>query len=334
MMWRVEKKTYGFRKPFHIARQVFVKREVVEVCLNGEVAGLGEAAPLPGWGGLDVDQVFDELQKFSQSGAEVRSPSALFALDLARHDQQARILQLPLWKYLQQKWGLNDCGEVLLNGTLPGDVPLVASAQALVDQGFRCVKVKVGMTSPEQDVARISALRAHFPKLGIRLDANGAWCPRTARRVISQIAHLNIDYIEQPCKDLTDHEGLRLMGIHLALDESVSDARSARIALETGLCDVLVLKPAQVGSFEDLRDIVKRARDRNVSCVFSSSLDVLGRYGAAHLARALGISRECGLATGSWIEGGLEDPMMRTDRGMIWSFSSMPGLGVANERYM
>ncbi len=124
------------------------------------------------------------------------------------------------------------------------------------------------------------------------------------------------------------------MGIHLALDESVSDARSARIALETGLCDVLVLKPAQVGSFEDLRDVVKRARDHKVACVFSSSLDVLGRYGAAHLARALGITRECGLATGSWIEGGLEDPMVRTDQGLIWSFSSTPGLGVANERYM
>lgn len=334
MKWRVEKKTYGFRKPFHIARQVFVKREVVEVFLGGEVAGLGEAAPLPGRGESNVDQVYEELQEFARNGTEVRSPSARFALDLARHDQQARLAQKPLWQHLQNLWGLEDKKIVLLNGTIPGDVPLISSAQKLVDVGFKCVKVKVGMFSPEQDIARIHALRAHFPDLKIRLDANGAWCPRTARRIIAEIAHLKIDYIEQPCKDVSDHEGLRTMGVHIALDESVSDAYSARMALALGSCDVLVLKPGLVGSFDELRDVVTEAHNRKVSCVFSSSLDVIGRYGAAHLARALGVTPACGLATGSWIEDGLDDPMERTEAGMIWKFSSLPGLGLVNERYV
>ena len=70
-------------------------------------------------------------------------------------------------------------------------------AEWAVEQGFRAMKVKVGI-DPEQDVARVAAVRKVLGPLRLGIDANGAWNVATAVRMIRRLQEYEIAFAEQP----------------------------------------------------------------------------------------------------------------------------------------
>src|SRR5690606_27897314 len=68
--------------------------------------------------------------------------------------------------------------------------------------GFRQLKIKVGVDALSEDLAKLAALAATYPDLKLRLDANGAWSIAQALGVSHAIARDFpadcVDLIEQP----------------------------------------------------------------------------------------------------------------------------------------
>lgn len=78
----------------------------------------------------------------------------------------------------------------------------VQHVQWLIDTyGFQTVKLKLGVHPPEEEVAVVKAVRqAVGPHIKLRIDPNGCWSLPTAKRMLHQVADLDLEFVEEPIK--------------------------------------------------------------------------------------------------------------------------------------
>ena len=286
--------------------------------------GVGEATPLPGWTEsheecrdalVTAAEIADELD-WGIALAKTSEPAARHGLALALAEARARATDQPLYR------SLGDDRLVLsvpVNATI-GDMPLsetVETATAAVEQGFDCLKLKVGARPVEDDIERLRAVRdAVGPGVELRADVNGGWDAETATAAFEALESVGVSYIEQPlpAENLVGHTRLRGGSVDVALDEALTEHSVDEILAEMA-ADVIVIKPMVVGGIDKARDIAMTAREVGVDPVFSTTVDaVVARTGAVHLAASLPDPRACGLATASLLEDDLsDDPAPVTD---------------------
>src|SRR5256885_12295415 len=115
-----------------------------------------------------------------------------------------------------------------VNATVPAVGPQQAAA-IVARSGCRTAKVKVAERgqAEAEDIERVEAVReALGPDGRIRVDANGAWEPGQAARVLRQLARFGLEYAEQPCATLDELAGLRRhIDIPVAAAESIRRAQ-------------------------------------------------------------------------------------------------------------
>ncbi|MBI1348198.1 muconate cycloisomerase [bacterium] len=156
--------------------------------------------------------------------------------------------------------------------------PEVAAQRAIerVAVGFDTIKVKVG-TDPEQDVARVKAVRAAIGDgITLMIDANGGWSLEQALWSWERIADCNIALVEQPLirGDYTRLKQFReKSGCKILADESCFDEIEARELLEQGCCDVLSLYPGKQGGIAKAKRIAELAAQHDVPCSIGSNLE-------------------------------------------------------------
>ncbi|CBF89129.1 hypothetical protein AN0613.2 [Aspergillus nidulans FGSC A4] len=79
---------------------------------------------------------------------------------------------------------------------------LVQQAEKIIaEYGFRAIKLKGGVFSPEQEVAAIKALHAAFPGIPLRFDPNAAWTVETSKWVANELAGI-VEYLEDPAPEI------------------------------------------------------------------------------------------------------------------------------------
>ena len=125
-------------------------------------------------------------------------PQAAAALNIAFHDLAARSAGVALAAQLIDE----PAASVPVNATIVATDPDEAAgdAAAAVADGFRCVKLKVGVGD---DVHRVSAVRdAVGPDTAIRIDANGAWSVQEAITSLRALEPLGIELCEEPTSGL------------------------------------------------------------------------------------------------------------------------------------
>jgi muconate cycloisomerase len=113
------------------------------------------------------------------------NPFTRAGLEMALWDTLGKSVGLPVYKLL----GGAVRNFVPTKFSLSGLEPERATelAQWAVDQGFRAMKVKVGI-EPGSDVARMRAVRAAIgPNVRLDVDANGGWAPRVAIQTIRRL---------------------------------------------------------------------------------------------------------------------------------------------------
>jgi len=278
------------------------------------LVGYGEAAPLPGFGGGDPEQVRevlarlgealrelvatrsgavgpDELAEWRKAAAALApmDPAARAAMEFALVDVMAQAAGIPLSRWLTEM--ARESVEV--NGVI-GAVPAEAAAAratALVTEGFGTIKIKVG-TGLAADVARVEAVcRAVGDQTRLRLDANGAWSPAEAVAALAALAEFTIELVEQPVP-AEDVDGLawvrRRATILVAADEALLRDGGPEAVLAAGAADYLVLKPSLLGGPLAALDLARRAAATGVACYVTTALEsAVGRMGALHVAAAL-----------------------------------------------
>jgi L-alanine-DL-glutamate epimerase-like enolase superfamily enzyme len=285
------------------------ERELLVLALEdaGGHVGHGEAAPLPSYDGVAIDDVraaLEDCRGVLEDGdgqdqeelvveCERRAvlPQALAAIDLALWDLAGQRAHAPVWRLL----GAAAETAVEVNYTISaadrsGAASEAAQARA---EGYRCLKAKVGIGD---DAGRLAAIRsAAGTEMAIRIDANGAWSLDEAQAALHALRPVGIELCEEPVRGLDQTGRLsELTDIPLALDESAS----APGALEHRVCAAVCLKISRCGGISGLLEAALTARAAGYEVYLASSLDgPLGIAGALHAAAVIGPDRPCGLAT-------------------------------------
>ncbi len=341
-----------FVTPFQTAHAVTTHREglILRLTCDDGLEGVGEAAPLAEFGGGDVTQsesllrqivpdligidllkvasVVDHLLPTQPSTSALR-----FALDTALFDLQSRRQGVRLADLLSP-----DARPVVpVNATIGQSTSdqAVRLARDAAARGFMTIKLKVGMAgSISAEVERVAAVRnAIGPEVALRLDANGAWSPEQAIRILNELAQFDIEFVEQPVAP-NDLDGLvkvrRSVSVLVAADEAVTNLELVRRVIEAEAADVLVIKPMVCGGLRTARQIIALANDTGLGTIVTSSLETgVGVAATLHLAATLpDESPACGLATLDLLEDDLIVEALDIVGGRM-RLPEGPGIGVA-----
>jgi o-succinylbenzoate synthase len=175
-----------------------------------------------------------------------------------------------------------------------------------LNEGYRVIKLKIGAVSWADEQELIRQCRRAFPAsdLEIRVDANGAFAPEEAPRVLDFLAAQQVHSIEQPIAPRQWEAMARLCeqsAVPIALDEELigldplNDAHTIAQLKAT----YLILKPSLLGGAAATRAWVEVARTYGLGWWLTSALESnVGLFAIARLAEELGIDRPQGLGTG------------------------------------
>jgi glucarate dehydratase len=137
-----------------------------------------------------------------------------------------------------------------------------AIAAGLVDDGFSVLKLKGGR-GVDLDVTIVECVRATIgPDAALRLDPNGGYDASEAGRLALRLAGAGLEYLEQPCPPMSLRrlgELRRVLGVPMALDESVLGAASIVEIHDAAAADVILVEPHQIGGLGHLLDAVSVA---------------------------------------------------------------------------
>jgi L-Ala-D/L-Glu epimerase / N-acetyl-D-glutamate racemase len=325
------------RHPFVIARGGYAAHENVVVTIHDDdgVAGIGEAAPNRYYG-ESVASVVAALEQFAGVLARAdawsletidaeldralkRNASAKSAVSAALHDIVGKRLGIPVWKM----WGLD-----------PADAPPSSFTIGIADndglrkrvndaKDYPILKIKLG-TDRDTEIVRI-VREAAGPKR-LRVDANAAWTPAEAIRMIEFLREQDVEFVEQPLP-AHDIDGLRFVreraSLPIIADESCLVATD--IPRLAGAVDGINIKLAKCGSLREAVRMVHVARAHGMSVMAGCMIEsTLGISAIAQLAPLLDYADLDGAALVA------NDPYTgaRMTAGRI-ILSDAPGLGVS-----
>jgi L-alanine-DL-glutamate epimerase-like enolase superfamily enzyme len=169
---------------------------------------------------------------------------AISGIDIALWDIVGRVAGLPLHRL----WGGAWRDRSAFYADLVPDEPeqMAEDAKAAVERGFRTVYFKVGF-APEVDEARVRAVRAAIgdgPR--IRVDANAAWSPALALRMLQRLSVYGIEYVEQPLPPGDPAELARLRArspVPILAHESSLSLEGTLAVIRHGAADAVQLDP-------------------------------------------------------------------------------------------
>ena len=281
--------------PFRISRSVQARAHNVQTRIDVDgVEGIGEAAPSSFYGERR-ETVFVALTDFAEQidadpghiedivtamDKRLRANAAAKAsVDMALYDLLGKRLGAPVYQLL----GLNPERTPLTSFTIGIDEPAAMARKAAeAAKTYPILKIKVG-TGHDLDIVR--AIRGATDAT-LRVDANAAWTPKQAIRVIRELEPYNIEFVEQPLPP-TDLDGLRFVREHVTLpiiaDESC--VTESDIPQLVGAVDGINIKLMKCGGIHHALRMIHTARAHHLKvmlgCMIESSLSITA---AAHLS--------------------------------------------------
>lgn len=290
------------RAAVRTAHGVMTEREGVMVRLEDEAgrAGLGEAAPVPGFGVGTADEAETALRALggrvsalALTESVAKGGCAGFALESARGE------------ILGQTCGAANSRTLPMAALLPAGRSALEKIRALGEAGFRTFKWKVGVAAVREELPLLDEVCAELPKgARLRLDANGAWDRRAAERWLERCAERPVEFVEQPCFAQVSQSAARggqtedlLHGLAedyptaIALDESLAGEGDVERWLAAGWRGVWIIKPSLLGGAT-----LARLRTAGADVVFSSALETaVGARAALRMAFGWGERKESGV---------------------------------------
>jgi L-Ala-D/L-Glu epimerase / N-acetyl-D-glutamate racemase len=227
-----------------------------EALLHGTVAPLLKADGIVGVPAL--------MQKLDDAvGANVQLK---FAVEEAFLDLQGKRLATPLY-HLFGGLCRRDVPVMRMLGLKP---PKETAAEALgfVDRGYRYVKIKIGLDD-KRDIETVKCTRdALGEDVFISVDANQAYTPMHAVKVLSQLADCNLIVCEQPVRQ-DDVRGMAFVrknvNIPIMADEGVTNSADVLRLIDADAMDAVSIKIWKMGGYFKSREIAAVCSAANVA---------------------------------------------------------------------
>ena len=322
----IEERVLHFKQPAGTSRGVYTTRRIWLVKVtDGERVDIGECAPLPQLSCDDIPNYAEVLRQFcdevERSGEipydKLRNyPSMLFGLETAIHP-------LPFPK--------EGARAIPINGLvwMGSHDEMLRRMEEKLEQGFRCVKLKIGAIDFDHELDLIKRIRSRFShhEVELRVDANGAFPFEEALYKLELLSQYNIHSIEQPIRAgqwAYMAELCRESPLPIALDEEligVNDPDQKRQMLNIIKPRYIILKPSLHGGMAGTREWVETANDMQIGSWITSALESnIGLYAIARLCLSIygdHITMPQGLGTGQLFTDNIPMPLkIRGDK--LW----------------
>lgn len=252
-----------------------VKAEVDGKC------GFGEITPLPGYSSETPESVKSALGALDASlskgesikdflGRAIHSDPfftsgilcAIDTLDEWKHclDEKATPVEIPVC-------ALCDAA----------DAPSLArNARALIEKGFKSLKLKVGKRPVDEDISRVKAVSESLTdNEEIRLDANQAYTLEQAQAICNGLEGVaGVSYLEQPLGPDQWEETRQLVRsspIPIMLDEAIWTTEHVRKAAEVG-AKWVKMKLCKHAGFKGAIELIELARTLGLSVIWGNGV--------------------------------------------------------------
>jgi L-alanine-DL-glutamate epimerase-like enolase superfamily enzyme len=253
---------------------------LVEVFSRDGRRGFGEATVLTGYTHETIQGIW--LSACELADLSVNEPLAALqgqALDAAAKSPALATAFQTALEMLQSTPALDfdDAVAVPLLGLLNAidDAEIVDEVDSLLDQGFKTLKVKVGIAGVN-DLRRISSIqRAVSGRARIRIDANQAFTADGAVEFLSALEPQDIELFEQPCAadDWEAHAAAsRVSRVPMMLDESIFSLRDIDRAADERLAAYVKVKLVKFGSMSAVTRAIGRIRERGMKPVLGNGV--------------------------------------------------------------
>lgn len=316
------------KKPFQTSRTIITERKgfILKLKSQTSAVGIGEAAPLPDFGSETYEEDEKALENFNlslridfenleesleenlndyNSLPSLRCGLELAILNLICNERETTIPVLLKRNYPES---------ILVNAVI-GLITLEKVGEAasdLIQKGFTTIKVKVGRDDFEEDLKTIKKIRETVgDNIKIRIDANAKWEKYEAREYLKRLESYNIEYVEQPVKDLNDFLFLKdKTKIPLAADESIRSFKDAEECVTKKAASFLILKPMMLGGIIPTLKIADLVKDNEIETIITSSFEtIIGRVGIVYTAALVNNKLAHGLGTADYFdEDEITDP--------------------------
>lgn len=193
-----------------------------------------------------------------------------------------------------------------------------AQIEEKIEQGFDCVKLKIGALDFNDELSLLKGVRKSFSQdqITLRVDANGAFSPLDAMEKLKALADLDVHSIEQPIaagQPKAMSYLCRKTPIPIALDEEligVIEKKEKALLLDTIEPQYLILKPSLLGGFQSCQEWILLAEERSIGWWVTSALESnIGLNAIAQWTFSTGIKTHQGLGTGSLFTNNFTSPL-------------------------
>ncbi len=322
-----------FKQPSGTSRGVLTDKETWFLVLeeNGK-KGIGECGILRGLSADDRPDYEAKLQWVCENihlGAEklweelMEFPSIQFGVEMAF---LSLLSENPfvLWP---SKFTSGEAS-IVINGLVwMGDEAFMKrQIEEKIEQGFRCIKLKIGAIDFEKEKALLRFIRQNFDAetIEIRVDANGAFSENDALDKINQITGYQIHSIEQPIqKNKTDTMSVLCKNTQLpiALDEEligVFSLADKEALLQKVRPQYIILKPSFIGGFRGTSEWIALAEKYQICWWITSALESnIGLNAIAQFTFLQNNPMPQGLGTGALYTNNFESPL-EVSQGQLW----------------
>lgn len=296
-----------FKKPGGTSRGILTEKPTFLIKVydekNPEHFGIGEAAVFPG---LSPEADGNYVWKLTELLANVAIGRET---DLSRHSSIQFGFEQALLDFSNGCQGIYFPGEftsgasaIEINGLIwMGDLDkMLERVEKKVEDGFRCLKLKIGAIHWEEEIELIRHIRNQYNEkdLTIRVDANGAFNYDDCLTKLKSLAALGVHSIEQPIK-AGEPEKMRKLceesPVPIALDEELIGKGSTEERMQTLdriRPQFIILKPALCGGFSGATEWIEEAEKRGIGWWITSALE--SNVGLNAIAQYTAISKAAG----------------------------------------
>ena len=332
-----------FKRPSGTSRGILTEKETWFLILEHQgKMGVGECGLLRG---LSIDDRPDYEEKLKwvcqhiHLGEEqlwleaIEFPSIQFGIEMA-----FKSLESDNPFELFPSAFTNSNAPILINGLvwMGNEAFMKQQIHEKIEQGFKCIKLKIGAMNFDEELAILRSIREHFTadQIEIRVDANGAFNSHEALYKINQLSEFELHSIEQPiAKNHTDMmtDLCKNTPFPIALDEEligVFSVTEKEELLQKIQPQFIILKPSFVGGFRGTKEWIQIAEKLNVGWWITSALESnIGLNAIAQWTYLQKNKMPQGLGTGALYTNNFDCPLkvengnLYYDKNLEWHFN-------------